>query len=471
MRSLRARLLLAVTLTFVGILVLLGLALDAAVRRAVIASFDASLLAKAKALSLTVEQHDDRMQFEFDPRDMPEFSVRKRPSYFEVWVNGKVFAKSESLGEGILEDAAPRGGPRSEARQLPNGRRGRAVVLRFVPRVDEDVPSGTPTVEAVIEVAEATGELEETLERVRWTIAALCAGAVVLAGVALVVVVGRSLRPLGRIADQIASLSVTELSARIGEEGGGWRVPSEVQPIVARLNELLGRLEGAFERERAFASDAAHELRTPVAALRTMIEVCLTRVREPGEYAGALERCLRVTASMQGVIENLLLLARAEAGQLPRVVEEVEVAGLAREVWAGFAERAEAARVVMAWSGPATCVVRADPENLRLVLVNLFDNVLSHGEVGGRVDAEIMESGGVVEFSLANTGCGLSPEEAGRVFERFWRKDAARAQTGVHAGLGLSLCQRLVALSGGTIGAEVEGGRFIVRIKMPASAG
>ena len=94
------RLLAAVTVTFVVILALLGLTLDAAVRRTGVASFDDSLLAKAKALSLTVEQHDSGMQFEFDPHDMPEFSAGKRPSYFEVWVNGKVFAKSESLGQG-----------------------------------------------------------------------------------------------------------------------------------------------------------------------------------------------------------------------------------------------------------------------------------------------------------------------------------------------------------------------------------
>ena len=338
--------------------------------------------------------------------------------------------------------------------------------MPFLPRADEDVPSGVPRVSAVIKVGEATGALEETLERVRWTIAGLCMGAVVLSGVVLVVVVGRTMRPLGEVAERIAGLSATELSARVNGE----RVPSEVRPIVERLNELLGRLEGAFERERAFASDAAHELRTPVAALRTTIEVCLTRQRESAEYAGAMERCLRVTASMQTVIENLLLLARAEAGQLPRVVAAVDLAGLAREVWTGFAERAAAARMVVTWSGPAACVARGDPENLRLVLVNLFDNALSHGEPGGTVEVGIVEGEGFAEFRLANTGCGLSAEEAGKVFERFWRKDAARTQTGnggVHAGLGLSLCRRLVGLFEGTMGAEVTGGRFKVWVRVP----
>jgi signal transduction histidine kinase len=281
----------------------------------------------------------------------------------------------------------------------------------------------------------------------------------------LVMVVGRTMRPLGEVAERIAGLSATELSARVAGE----RVPLEVRPIVERLNELLGRLEGAFERERAFASDAAHELRTPVAALRTTIEVCLTRQREPAEYAGAMERCLGVTASMQTLIENLLLLARAEAGQLPQVMEAVDLAGLSREVWAGFADRAAAARVVVEWSGPAVCVVNGDRENLRLVLVNLFDNALSHGEAGGKMELGIVEGEGVAEFRLANSGCGLSAEDAGRVFERFWRKDAARSQSGglVHAGLGLSLCRRLVGLGGGTMGVEVAGGRFVVWVRVP----
>jgi two-component system, OmpR family, heavy metal sensor histidine kinase CusS len=290
----------------------------------------------------------------------------------------------------------------------------------------------------------------------------LCAGAIVVSGAALVFVVGRAVRPVNRLAAEIESLRETDLARRLDLPD----VPAELAPVVQRLNGLLGRLENAFGRERAFTADVAHELRTPLAGLVTTLEVCRSRPRDNPAYEAAIDKCRKMIDRMQAMVESLLLLARADGGQLAAVRKRVDLSQLLSECWADCQMRAEQRGLRIDWEVPSGCIVESDPDKLRIIFQNLFDNAVSYVDDGGMirvvVDAEAVE--------ISNSGSKIGSEELPHLFERFWRGDQARTDTGVHCGLGLSLCRRLMELLGGQIGVNaVQGGSFVVRCTIPGT--
>ena len=467
-QSLRTRLLLGTTLTMVLALGLLGFAVDVSVHRTLSAEFDAALLSKAQALASFVEQHDHDIRFEFDPSRMPEFQPGPHAAYFEVWIEGKRTDISPSLEKSQSLPHADLIGKQTEFAKipLPNNRSGHIVAFPFSAYVDEDdTPSG-PRIHGILYAAMETAELDRTLASLRFTIAALCLAAIAVCGAALLAVVNRAIRPLRTVAKEIEAMSETDLSARIHVTG----LPSELRPMIDRLNALLDRLESAFTRERAFTADVAHELRTPIAALRTTLEVCRSRPRDPVVYTAAIDRSLKVVHSMQTVIENLLLLARAESGQLPLSLADTDLPDLIRDAWSTFAPRAADANLTVCFNLPDTCILPVDAPKLHIVLTNLFDNAVSYTNPAGAIDIVLLPTPTHTEFRITNTVEGaiqLAPHELPRLFERFWRKDSARSQTGLHAGLGLSLSQRLLALSHATITPTLHADRFTISLTLP----
>ncbi len=313
-----------------------------------------------------------------------------------------------------------------------------------------------------VAVARDTEDIEDELFEEMWIVVVLCAAAIGISGVTLVMVVNRAVRPMETVATQIEAVREEDLSVRVDAAG----IPVELVPLVEKLNGLLARLGRAFERERGFTADVVHELRTPLAGMRATLEVCRSRPRDEVGYAGAIDKSLAMLGAMQRMVENLLLLARAESGQLAMAAKEVEVAALVREAWAAFAGRAAERGLRVEWMLPERCAARCDPENLRIVLNNLFDNAVTYAAAEGVVEIVVSAGNRVVEISISNSGCDLAGEDVQRVFERFWRSDAARTQTGVHAGLGLSLCQRLMTVMGGSVGATCEGGVFTVKVRL-----
>ncbi|MGN6370668.1 MAG: histidine kinase dimerization/phospho-acceptor domain-containing protein [Phycisphaerae bacterium] len=466
--SLRARLLLGATLTMVIVLTLLGIAVDASVHRTLSAEFNAALLAKVQAIASFVEQHEHRIVFEFDPSRTPEFQPGPHAAFFELWVDGKRIHISPSLEE---FQSLPHAGLSGDETQyadirLPDGRRGRLVAFPFTPYLDEDAAPSSPQSQGVLYAAMQTTDLDRTLDSLRFTIAALCLAAIVICGATLLLVVSRATHPLRAVARKIESLHETDLSARVHVAG----LPAELRPTIDRLNALLDRLESAFSRERAFTADVAHELRTPIAGLRTTLEVCRSRPRDPAVYAAAIDRSLKVIHSMQTVIENLLLLARADSGQLPLSLTQTDLPALIRDAWSAFAPRAADANLSVRFNLPDTCILPLDAPKLRIVLTNLFDNALSYTEPGGAIEIELLPAATCTQFRISNTVGGatqLAPHELPRLFERFWRKDASRSQTGLHAGLGLSLCQRLLALSNIPITPTLDAHRFTLSLTLP----
>ena len=470
-RSLRARLFLGICAVSLLVLGLLSLAIDAVVHATLQAEFDNVLLEKARTLASLVEQSGPLTHFDYQAEEFPEFNAGPKAAYFEVTLDGKPYQHSASLGEGHLPMRVSPGTSGAEYYKLPDGRRGRLLVMDFEPLVETDDSTAGPAPKLLprgtLAVAQDSSSLERTLERLRLFLVALGAGATLLAGGLLMWVTGRAVRPVQKLARQIDAMGERDLSTPISAAD----LPSELAPVVERLNGLLQRLEEAFTRERAFTADVAHELRTPLAGLLVTLEVARTRPREPEAYEAAIDKSLGILRQMQALVENLLLLARAESGQLAVKTQPLDVAALLEECRAAFEESAERRELAFLVDAGDPAALSADREILRVVFYNLLDNAVSYASAGSRIRLRVSgEAGGRAggaAIEIANTCSGLVPTDLPGLFQRFVRKDASRSANGVHAGLGLSICQRLLNLLHGSIELRLEEGQFVARVTLP----
>jgi two-component system sensor histidine kinase QseC len=466
-RSLQWRLLLHTSVATTAVLAMMGFAVYFCVQRSLYAEFDKALLVRARALAANIEQSGQHVNMDFDSEQMAEFAARKRPDYFQVWLDdGSIVSRSPSLGNRDLPHIDPRQ-PTFVSLILPDRRNGRALTITLAARPeneDEGPKSPFATRLVTLAIATETTSLDETLQNLRWLLAGVCGSAILLTGAVLMAVVRHAVMPVQRVAADIEALKETDLSVRLA----AGVVPPELAPVVEKLNGLLARLESAFTREKSFTADVAHELRTPLAGLQTTLEVCRSRPREPAAYIAAIDRCRAMIDRMQAMIESLLLLARTESGQLPVENQPVEIGPFLVECWSPFQGRAQARRVQIDWPAVPSIITRSDRERLRLAIGNIFDNAVSYVDDGGAIRVGASQTSTAIIIEIANTGSRVEAGDEAHLFERFWRGDPSRTDTGLHCGLGLSLCQRLLRLLNGTISVEANaGGWFIARIVMP----
>jgi len=459
-RSLRTRVLVAVVVANAAVLAASGFAVYALMRASLLGEFTTALANKARAIAALVEHEHSRFEVEFSEREFPEFR-QGGPECLELWApTGEVLFRSASLRGRDLPRFPP--GKRDVGAfrvTLPDGRPGRMVLLSLAARRDEHA-RGRPA-QITVALARTTFALDRTLARLGRLLVAVCAAAAAASAALLAWLVPAVLRPVGRVAAQIERLGEDDLSARVAAPDA----PRELAPVVERLNALLARLEAAFERERAFSADVAHELRTPLAGLRTTLEVALSGKRDPASLEEALRDSLAITCQTHAMVENLLAMARCEAGQVRVARESVRLDELLRECWRPFGEAATGKGLKVEWQVEEPLAVETDREKLRLILGNLLDNAVTHADAGGRVRIAASRSDGDVAVVVANTGSRLGPGEAARAFERFWRGDAARSDTGAHCGLGLTLSDRLARLLGASLEIQsVAGGEFVATL-------
>jgi signal transduction histidine kinase len=222
----------------------------------------------------------------------------------------------------------------------------------------------------------------------------------------------------------------------------------EISRLALTLNDMLSRLRAAIDHERRFVADASHELRTPVALLRTELELALRRPRSAEELTLAIRSALDETVRLSRLADDLLLLARAEEGSLPLRRERMELTELFEGVAVRFANRArETGRHVRAV--PTTAYVEGDPVRLEQALNNLVDNALTYG--AGEVVIFADPKNGAIELHVADNGTGFDEAFLNRAFDRFSRADEARGHAG--AGLGLSIVQLIADVHGGSVAA------------------
>jgi two-component system, OmpR family, sensor kinase len=221
----------------------------------------------------------------------------------------------------------------------------------------------------------------------------------------------------------------------------------EVSRLAVTLNDMLARLQAAFEHERRFVADASHELRTPLALLRTELELALRRPRSHAELESALRSAAEETQRLSRLADDLLLIARADQGPLPMQRDVVAASDLLADAAARFANRAGSLGRDLRVE-PTGLHVDADPLRVGQALVNLLENALAHGE--GTVELAAEERDGLVELHVRDRGPGFPDDFRARAFDRFSRADEARSRGG--SGLGLSIVDLVARAHGGSAG-------------------
>jgi two-component system OmpR family sensor kinase len=299
-------------------------------------------------------------------------------------------------------------------------------------------------------------------------LAALSAGALAT--------VRRGLAPLADMEVTAEAIAGGELERRVAPADGR----TEVGRLGRSLNVMLDRLAQAITaraaseaRMRAFLADAAHELRTPLTSIRGYAELFRRGAdRRPEDLATAMRRIEQESARMGVLVDDLLLLARSDEGR-PLARDAVDLVALATDACADAAATAPDRSVSL--DAPAPAVVTGDRDRLRQVVANLVGNALVHTPAGTPVDVGVRRvdgpAGARVELAVADRGPGLTPEEAARVFDRFWRADASRTRASGGAGLGLAVVDAVVRAHGGSVAVHQRlGGGAVFVVTLPESA-
>jgi two-component system, OmpR family, sensor kinase len=239
----------------------------------------------------------------------------------------------------------------------------------------------------------------------------------------------------------------------------------EISRLALTLNEMLARLHAAFEHEQRFVADASHELRTPLALLRTELDLALRRPRSREELESALRSAAEETQRLSRLADDLLLIARADQGQLPIRRETVAASDLLEDAATRFAHRAVSVDRELLVE-PTDLRLDADPLRVGQALVNLVDNALVHG--AGPVELAAVERDGFVELHVRDGGAGFPDAFRPRAFDRFSRADEARSRGG--SGLGLSIVELVARAHGGGVGlVEPPSGGADVWISLPSA--
>jgi heavy metal sensor kinase len=281
---------------------------------------------------------------------------------------------------------------------------------------------------------------------------------------------GQATSPLATILHTTARLHPDNLSERLPLRGSG----DELDQLSATMNGMLDRLAAHLEQQRAFVANAAHELRSPLAAMRTAVEVTLERERTDQEYRDLLADLVEQCSALANLINHLLLLAEGDAGLLHADTEVRldQMAAWAADMFHGIAEQ-RGLELRAKVSGPVS--VRANNVHLREVVLNLIDNALKFTPTPGGVTVEVSAPprSGRAELRVSDTGIGIAPQDLPKVFERFYRADKSRQRdhpTGGN-GLGLSICQAIVRAYGGDIAiASTVGEGTTVTVSLPAAS-
>jgi two-component system, OmpR family, sensor kinase len=282
---------------------------------------------------------------------------------------------------------------------------------------------------------------------------------VVVLGLLIRAAVGRALAPLEQVRGEIVQRGVQSLHA-LDSRG----LPDEVAPLVDALNDLLVRLDQAMGGQRRFIADAAHEMRTPLTAVKLQAQIA-RRAETKEEREAALTQLANGVDRAAHLVDQLLGMARLEPEARQLTFKQVEMDVLVKRVVADFSTQADARDIDLGVGACAPVTLVGQAESLRMMLGNLIDNALRYSPEGGRIDVELHESAGKAILTVSDNGPGIPASERSRVFERFQRLAGADIPG---SGLGLAIVKQVIAMHGGTIklGDAPDGG-LLVEVELP----
>lgn len=315
---------------------------------------------------------------------------------------------------------------------------------------------------AIVQVEQSSRDRTTILARFRASLLSGTVAGMVLTAIMGALLAARELRPTRRLVQQVHNIDVERLDYRVDVPSG----PAEVRDIATAFNLMLERLQSGYERLYRFSADLAHDMRTPLTNLTGHAEVALSRERTAAEYARVIEDSLNEYGRLSNMIEAMLFLARADTSNV--IVEKMPIS-LSEELQkAGkyFSVLAEEHGVTITVLSEGT--VFADPVLLRRCLNNLLANAVEHAKPYTSIQLRGVEVQDCTRIQITNEGAPIRDGDLERIFERFYRLDAARTSSGWSTGLGLAIVRSIMQLHGGTVSAQsIPGGLTRFELRFP----
>lgn len=440
------------------ILVILGVALYQALEHSLMAEAIRTAVARAQQISAFVDAPDmgDRSDGQgtfidiADPDLVNKFS--SEGIYIEISnekgqvVNDSFFLQKHRLDSTKLLSRLKLSVPGSlEIRGFPE--LGRMLVY-CMPLSRSGQGLGT------VKVVRSLTLMDRALDRLQFLLLFLSGGGLILAIAVGAFLAKAALSPIDHITKAARQIRAEGLNRRLRLSGPD----DEVTRLADAFDEMLDRLETAFQRERQFTADVSHELRTPLTIIKGTAEVAL-RGNDPQEYAEALTTVNDEVDRMSNIIDVLLTLARADAGQQLLKAETVNVKELVEDTCDILTPLAAKKGISLDADAEVLAEVRGDSERLRQLLHNLVVNAIKYTPQGGTITVSLEQDGVWAKIRVIDSGTGIPKNDLAHIFERFYRVDSARSRAEGGAGLGLSIVKWIVEAHGGKIDVKSEVGK------------
>jgi two-component system OmpR family sensor kinase len=445
-----------------AMLALAAFGADWALRRVVMGRVidDAILwLASTEAAALQVDPAQPVRLHELAPGAGPPSFTRLDKFVQITDLDGRVVARSATLGTARLPT------PPALLARVRDDETVFATVTDFgeEPVRMVSLPVTVGPARYAVQVAMSLDDADAVLRAGRWLF--LSMSLAILAGIGLTsaLLARQALRPIDRVVTRARRIGEANLAERLPHPG----TRDEIGRLVETLNDMLRRLERSFEVQRQFTADASHELRSPLSRLRAELEVTLRRPRAASDYEETLRSCLDEVERVQGLIEELLELARIDARQEPEPAEPISVGDIVEAAVAAVRAKAEHRSVVLTVEPLPDLLVNAAPIATQVALANILDNAVKFSPTGGQVTVVVTAERDEAVIAVSDAGPGVEPQEVRRLFQRFYRGHASRGADIPGVGLGLAIAQALVERQGGRISVEApaaKGATFSVRL-------
>ena len=416
-------------------------------------SLDQELNERAGALRGYLRFPGGRPQLVYDVKDPQEaYFIRTATRYFQILdvSNGEVLAQSQELqllgvNPSLDEIRAQAKRPHTTEIQAPQG------PIRFNSYV---VHSGAKR-DFLIQVGLSRQPVANALQQFLNTLIWLVPLGVLLAAISGWWMARRALSPVGDLMNSAAGIGISNLSVRLPLRGTG----DEVDRLADTFNQTFARLEDAVQQMRQFTASISHELRTPLTALRGEAEVALMEARTPEGYRRVLTSQLEEFDKLTQMINRLLTLARAEAGEIHLAADRVNVSELVSSLAAQMEPIVSWKNIQLRVNVDDDIFVGGDHDWLESAVLNLLDNAIKFTPEGGEVDVSVAVKDGSARIDIRDTGIGIPADALPHVFERFFRAEPSRSKEFEGAGLGLALVKWVVENHHGRVDVQSEVGK------------
>jgi signal transduction histidine kinase len=469
--SIRRRLIITVVLSQALLAIGLLLAGVLYTRQRLLASLDTRMQAHALSLAALARYTEDPPEkLYFDKTLVTATLDPDLDDAFAIW--------SDQSGLLTRSDNWPKGLEISRAATSPwslewAGVSYRGLRLSGVPVLDREPDTQTPVEHLTIVYASPLLPLRRQVRDTGIFIAGVSLLLLGMTGGFAIWGIRRGLQPLQQLAENAALVSAQNWQLQVPRDASQ---VEELQPLIDSMQTMLARLERSFAQQKEFLGNAAHELKTPVAVLKSTLQSLSQRPRASEDYQRGLNDALEDLDRLERLLQWMLRLARAEQwahGALRRDLQVIDVTATCEEAVERIRQLAEQRHTAIRLTKDGQVPLRADPEDLQLVWTNLLENAVRYSPEGQSVEVEILHNnGGPARISFQDHGPGIAESDLPHIFRRFYRGDTSRARATGGFGLGLAIAKALIEAYGGSIKAESQSGhgtRMIVELPVTSS--